>query len=800
MLKFLLVVSGIAMSLFGFGAEQKPINVQDFNRSWLFHRGNIKSAIYTYAVDTAWRVVNLPHDWSIENLPDTDSPFSAEAETGISGGFSAGGEGWYRKHFTVSERFAADRVVVRFDGVYMNADVWVNNRYVGNHYYGYTDFEFDLTDYVHFGGDNLITVRVTNRGLNCRWYTGSGIYRKAEMKILSPIHRVNHGSYVTTPEVGDNKATVRVISTIANTTDRASDVEVRLSFVDDKNNVVATTSERKSINPNRDDNTFSQQVAITAPKLWSLESPYLYKVVTDVLVDGKGIDRSEQSFGIRTISFDSRDGFCLNGKSIALRGGCIHHDNGPLGSKALPRAEERKIELLKHAGFNALRMAHNPPSAEILDVCDRLGMLVIDEAFDSWRYGHYEHSDFSQYFDKNWKNDLDAMLLRDRNHPSIIMWSIGNEIPNKDTPEIVDIARMLAARVRELDPTRAVTAGVNSINDKTDDYMAVLDVAGYNYALDRYDKDHERHPERVIYCSESYPSTAYQYWKAVEQKPWVIGDFVWTAFDYIGEASIGWCGYPLNPKNYPWNHAYCGDIDICGGRRPQSYFRETLWSKTPVAYLFVTPAAPSFPLHAEKEGWSVWDWQDAVKHWNFEGHDGRALEVVSYTNCTSAELFLNGRSLGRKTKTDEDRNILKWNVPYQAGELKLVGFQNNKKVSTDVLRTASRAASISVTADRRVIKADGMDLCYVDVKIVDSKGIVCVSADNLVNFTITGDAVIEAVANANPMSVEAFVAGARKAWRGECMAIVRAKDKKGKAILEVTCEGFDPVAVDIEIE
>jgi len=459
--------------------------------------------------------------------------------TGVSGGFSTGGVGWYRKHFYVEGSFYRDHFLLSFDGVYMNADVWVNNRYVGNHLYGYTGFEFDITDYIRYGENNLIAVRVRNEGLNCRWYTGSGIYREAMLKIVSSVHLKSHGTYITTSDVSAESATISIVSSILNKDSETVRSSVRLSLLNRDNKIVARAEGDKNIKAG-EIKDIEQEIILKNPLLWSPEEPVLYKLVTEIVVDEEVVDKTEQLFGIRTISFDAAKGFQLNGKTVLLKGGCIHHDHGPLGAKAFPRAEERKIELLKQAGFNALRMAHNPPSKALLDACDRLGILVIDEAFDSWRYGHYPSHDFSQYFDQIWQQELTAMIVRDRNHPSVVMWSIGNEIPGNETPEIVTIARELGDYVRSLDPTRPVTAGVNKITDQTDGFLQALDLSGYNYAPERYLIDHDRHPERVIYGSESYASKAYDYWQCVMKYPWVIGDFIWTAFDYLGESSIGW--------------------------------------------------------------------------------------------------------------------------------------------------------------------------------------------------------------------------------------------------------------------
>lgn len=773
-------------------SEKKPTpREQSFDEGWLFHRGDIIEGERSDLDDSQWRLVNLPHDWSIENIPGTNSPFTADAITEVSGGFTVGGTGWYRKHFYVDTAEKGKCIVVAFDGIYMNADIWVNDRHVANHVYGYTAFELDITDYVRFGEKNLIAVRVKNEGLNCRWYTGSGIYRHTSLKITNPLHFETWGTFITTPVTTTNKAEVHVQSVLANTEKVTGKVILETQIVDKENRTVAWKEQLVTLD-NQEKTEINHILEVTSPQLWSTDNPYLYKVVNRLLKDNKIIDEECISIGIRNIAFSAENGFHLNGKSMKLKGGCIHHDNGPLGAKAFDRAEERKIELLKAAGFNALRLSHNPPSTALLNACDRLGMLVIDEAFDMWRQGHYK-DDYGQYFDKLWKEDLYSMVARDRNHPCVIMWSIGNEIKNKETTEVVEVCRELTGFVKALDTTRPVTAGVNSIVDATDDFLLPLDVCGYNYCLNRYELDAKRHPDRIIYASESYASQAYDYWKGVENHSWVIGDFIWTAFDYIGEASIGWCGYPLDKRIFPWNHANCGDLNLSGERRPQSYLRETLWSEAPVSHIVVTPPVPSFPLNPDKAEWSVWDFPDVVDHWNFPGYEGKKMTVSVYSNCEQIELFLNGESLGKQENTVDKKNTLVWEVPYVHGILKAVSYNKGNEVGTAALESAGKVEKIRLSADRTEIVADGNDLSYITLELVDSKGIRNQLAEELVEFFIEGDATIEGVGNANPMSVESFVASSRKTWRGSNLLVVRSGKTSGKVIVTAKVQGL-PVA------
>lgn len=758
-----------------------------FDDNWLFYRGDLHRAQHTVLNDSAWRRVQLPHDWSIEDIPGTNSPFSKDAVSGVSGGFTVGGVGWYRKHFTIEEKYKGKRIFIAFDGIYMNSDIWVNNHYVGGQFYGYSPFEIDITDYVAWGQDNLIAVRVKNEGQNSRWYTGSGIYRHTCLKITDDFHVLNHGVTITTPVVSKAYAQMDVKILLTGIENKNKEQKICIRLLDTSGKEVCKTWQSvEGINKN--DAYALQSLPVKNPQLWSVNHPALYQVICELYTDGRLTDQVATTAGIRSIEFSSAKGFLLNGEPLKLKGGCIHHDNGPLGAKAFDRAEERKIELLKAAGFNALRISHNPPSATLLDACDRLGILVIDEAFDMWRYGHYK-DDYAQFFDKYWQDDLSKLIARDKNHPSVIMWSIGNEIPNKETDEIVAIARKLGDYVRSIDPTRPVTAGVNAVNDQTDNYIAILDVPGYNYCLNRYETDHERCPQRVMYGSESYASQTYDYWKAVEKYPWIIGDFVWTAFDYIGESSIGWCGYPLNPRIFPWNHANCGDLDICGRRRPQSYYRETLWSNRPVASLAVAPPVPSFPLNPDKALWSAWDWTDVVDYWNFPGYENTPLTVSLYTNAERGELFLNGKSVGILSNSVDKRNILSWEVPYKSGELKAVVYNGKKRVAETVLRTSGEPAGIRLYADRNLIQADGQDLSYITIELIDKQGNVCLS-EKEIQCRVSGGATLEALANSNPMSVESFISSARKLWRGAALAVVRAGETPSSVTVEVEAEGI----------
>lgn len=758
-----------------FAAAEPPRELL-FDDGWLFHLGNPATAQVPEFDDSGWRAVELPHDWSIEDIPGTESPFDSTVVHGVSSGFTRGGTGWYRKHFSISHSEAAEKVHhLLFEGIYMNSDIWVNGTHLANHFYGYTPVEIDLTPYLKPDADNVVAVQVKTDSVTARWYSGSGIYRHVWLLSRPPVHLKTDGTAITTEFTDTGNATIRISSEIANP--EGTHATVTFSVMDPAGHTVASAETTTS------DTRATGSIPVANPQLWSPDTPVLYTLQTSLSVNGRQSDCSTERFGIRSLCFDSERGFLLNGSPMKMRGGCIHSDNGPLGAKAIDRAEIRKIRMLKEAGFNALRMAHNPPSPAMLDACDSIGMLVIDEAFDVWRIGHFP-TDYSTRFDRLWQRDLRSMVERDRNHPSVIMWSIGNEIKENDTPEMAALADSLAGFVRAIDPSRPVTAGVNSVSEAKDAYLRALDVAGYNYSPDEYASGRHRNPNQLIYASESYSSQAADYWHHVERLPWVIGDFVWTAFDYIGEASIGWYGYDLRADFYPWNLAYCGDIDVCGKRRPQSFYRSTLWDNKPSAYISVVPPVPSFPLNPQKKKWSVWDWPDEVNLWKFPGHEGSPVSVSVYSPCDEVELWLNGRSLGRRHKNNNRTfNKFVWNTVYTPGTLEAVGYNRGQEVSRTKIATPSEGTQLKLTPERGEILADANDLAYIGVALVDDEGRTDTTSDELVEFTVEGPGEIIAVGSSAPMSTESFTRPQRKLWRGECMVIVRPSGVAGKITL-----------------
>lgn len=770
---------------------------QSLNEQWRFHFGD-PHEWWGYVPDVSgWRVVDLPHDWSIELDRDAANP------SGASGGFFAMGNGWYHKTFDAPETWRGKKVFIEFEGVYMNAEVWLNGALLGRHPYGYTSFVYDLTPYLNVGGENVLRVMVDNsHQRNSRWYSGSGIYRHVWLMVADPVHVVEWGVYVTTPEVSLEMARVHVETSVVNGMAEPCDAVVRTSIVASDGTVVGAAETNATLDPGGTV-VYMQECAVAQPQVWSPEAPSLYWLETVVMADDRIVDTATTPFGIRSLHFDAQTGFLLNGQPVLLKGGCVHHDNGVVGAAAYPRSEERKVEVLKASGFNAIRCAHNPPSPAFLDACDRLGMLVIDEAFDCWRVGK-NPGDYHASFDDWWQRDLDSMLYRDRNHPSVIMWSIGNEVHERaGESNGVALAHMLSDRVRAVDPTRPVTSAINGGHntwpwEQTDRVFAALDVGGYNYQQRQYRLDHERRPERVMYGSESTAKEAFEHWMDVLDLPYVIGDFVWTSLDYLGEAGIGRVFYEGEPFSflgkYPWNQANCGDLDLCGFKRPQSYYRDVLWGSGDPLYIAV-----HYPVPAGKTPQTTyWGWPDVNANWTWPGREGETFQVDVYSACEEVELSLNEASLGVQPTTRAERFTATFTVPYKPGALKAVGYTGGQPVAERELCTVGAPAGIRLTPDRSWLKAEAGDLSFVIVEVVDAEGWLHPHADQPIFFTVMGAGTLVAVGNGNPVSEEAYRGNQRRAYRGRCLAVVRASGAPGEIRLRAQADGLEAAEVVIQ--
>lgn len=791
MLFFTMVFSVYAQNMEG--SERKQL----FDADWKFFLGDAPEAKSKVFDDKEWRKLDLPHDWSIEgNIHPKNS-------TGGAGGYFSAGIGWYRKTFNVPNEWKGKNISIYFEGVYMNSEVFINGKSIGVYPYGYSSFSYNLSSYLEFGKKNVIAVKVDNsQHLNSRWYSGSGIYRHVWLNVMDVIHVGQWGVSITTPKVSSKIATVQIKTLVKNETDKNQSIilKTQLTGIGSKKvgkhqtNVVLPAHSSKEV---------VQKIKVFNPSLWTPDTPYLYTAQQQVLKSNKVIDHTKTNFGIRSIEFSAEKGFLLNGKQVQINGGCVHHDNGCLGAAAFDRAEERKVELLKEAGFNAVRTSHNPPSEAFLDACDRLGLLVMNESFDCWKVGKNKN-DYAKYFNQWWQRDIDAMVLRDRNHPSIVMWSIGNEIPERGDADAVKTAQMLSDYLKGIDNTRPVTSAiVESGKDWTimDSLMAVHDVAGYNYHLHSAPDDHQRVPSRIIVQTESYPKDAFANWKLVQENNYVIGDFVWTAMDYLGESGIGrWYytgevpGEHWEHDFFPWHGAYCGDIDLMGWRKPISHYRSMLYNGDEKLYMAIREPEPE-PLEIKLTWWSVWPtWES----WTWPGFEGKDVEVEVYSKYPKVRLYLNNKLIGEQATTEEQEYKATFTIPYSSGQLKAVGVENGKEIESTTLQTAGDATKIKLTTDRKEILANGQDLSYITIELTDKNGVLQPNATNRLHFKINGPGVIAGVDNADLKDYEPYVANTRKAWKGKALVVIKSTHDAGNIKLTVTSSELEQTEINIK--
>lgn len=786
-----------------------------FNEGWKFIRDSLPyrqtdlSAEQPEYDDSAWQVVDLPHDWSIQSLPGEENeeqigPFSKSSPGAASTGHVMGGTGWYRKHFTLKKRDAGKTALIRFDGVYMETDVWVNGKPAGRHVYGYTPFWFNITSLLNNPGeDNVIAVRVCNTGRNSRWYSGSGIYRNVHLTLVNPVHVAVWGVQITTPEISGEEASVSLGITARN--DGSEPVEALVTArVKGPDNQLAGETSQTVLLPPRENSELQLRVTVNTPSLWSPGNPSLYQAEITLSVKGKTTDQMLQSFGIRSLEVSAEKGFMLNGEPLELKGGCLHHDNGLLGAAAFERAEERRVEIMKANGFSAIRTSHNPPSEAFLNACDRLGMLVIDETFDMWERPKNPH-DYHRFFRDWWKSDVEAMILRDRNHPSIICWSIGNEVNERADTSGLRIARNLIAHIQQLDTTRPFTNAICEFWDMpgrpweaTAPAFALLTIGGYNYQYLRYEEDHAKYPDRVMMGTESVPMDAFGNWQMVEKHPWVIGDFVWTGMDYLGESGIGHTQYlePGQPDAFampwPWFNAWCGDIDILGNKKPQMLYRDVLWGNSP---LEINVHAPIPAGKTEKI--SYWGWYDEWPSWDWQGHEDKMLRVSAYTQGTSVRLELNGRVIGEKEVSAATRYTAAFDVPYEPGELRAVALEGDRQLAVKVLRTAGAPEAIRLTADRSILRADRNDLAFITIEVVDEFGHLVTDASREIKITVSGSGELIGAGNACPYDMKSFGKPVLTTFRGKAMVIVRPYSKAGIITITAMGEGLTEAIIDV---
>ena len=713
--------------------------------------------------------VDLPHDWDIY-----DGPHSDKGATGTGGGWFEGGKGEYRKTFKTPD---AEIVRLHFEGVYQKAQVFINGHKAGQHAYGYTPFTVDVTPYLFRDKrQNEVVVKVDNSEQpNCRWYSGSGIYRHVWLCTMSQLYIAENGVFVTTEDVSEKSAKVNVAVTVVNESDHQRNITLNVHGKRSQMTVAAGEATE-----------YHAFFVVENPKLWSPDNPFLYHANIMVEEQGKVIDKRTVNYGIRSFSFDAERGFVLNGKPLLINGACVHHDDGVLGAMAFDAAEIRKVRLMKEAGFNLIRTSHNPTTRAFLDACDSIGMLVVGEAFDGWREAKNPY-DYSTVIDSCYRDDLRAMVQRDRNHPSIIAWSIGNEVMESKDIRVITTARKLKQAILQWDRTRPVTEALCSWDSDWeiyDPHAEVLDVVGYNYMIHKHEGDHQRDPKRIMWQTESYPRDAFNCWAVVNDYPYIVGDIVWTGLDYLGESGIGRYYYEgerpgehyVGGGQPDWHGAYCGDVDITGWRKPISHYRELLWSNQGNLYMAVREP-DGYHGKIRNTAWSVWPtWES----WNWPGWEGKPVDVEVYTKQPEVTLFLNGKEVGKKAVNRDMQFKAVFTIPYQSGTLRAEA--GGKSVT---LSTAGEPARLRLTADRRVIAADGQDLAFVTIEVVDHEGCLCPDAAIPCDVAVSGRGSLLAVASADLKDTEPYTSSHVTTWKGRAMLVVRSGQKSGQAKVSV---------------
>lgn len=777
---FALCMSALtAMSIFTVSASARDILSLD--EGWRFFQGEKTGVESVTFNDSGWEQVDVPHDWSIAG------PFDEHAATKGSGGWLPSGVAWYRKTISLPEDVKGKRVWVEFDGVMANSDVWMNGKHLGHRPYGYVSFRYDVTDAIQPGADNVLVVKSdTSEQPASRWYTGAGIYRHVRLVMVNPAHIAPWGVFVTTPEVSADAATVQVQVKLENTTDQTATVVVRSGLVNPDGQVVETVESRVAL-PGDGSREEIQKITVAQPKLWDLDSPNLYTLVTTVLAGDRVLDEVRTPFGIRSAEFKSETGFWLNGKNFKIKGVCLHHCGGAVGAAVPLDVWERRLNLLRSLGVNAVRTAHNPVAPEFLDLCDRMGFLVMDEFFDCWLEGKNTH-DYHKYFEEWAHTDMRDTILRDRNHPSIILYSVGNEI--HDTPKEEQAKRILRGLVdvcHETDPSRPVTQALfrpNVSHDYDNGLADMLDVIGTNYRDGELLQAWRDKPGRKIIGTEQGHNRST--WLDLRDNPQHAGQFLWCGIDYLGESR----SWPLTVFNG-------GLLDRCGFIMPLGWQRQSWWSDDPMVKAF-RRVAKTEDMPADP-GYEVIEWkrrQVLFPDWNPLNTDAHEENVEVYSNTDEVELFLNGKSLGKK-QTRADDGSLNWDVSYESGTLEAVAYTDGNEVARHTLRTAGAPAEMKLIPGQESIGLTFDDAVTVEVQILDENGTIVPTADNLVKFSVSGPGELIAVDSGNVVSTELFQVSERKAYQGRCIAILRATGE-GTIQLKAQTDGIDPVMTSIQ--
>jgi hypothetical protein len=800
-----------------------------FNTGWRT-RPKVSSFLELTGGPREWQEVTLPHDALIglerspQNVP------------GALTGFYPGGAFEYVKRFTAPDGYQEGRVEVEFDGVYRHSAVYVNGDFAGGRPSGYVPFRLRIDPFLH-DGENEIRVECRTH-LDSRWYAGAGIYRDVSLLVGGPLHLAAGGVRISTPDIDDERAVVDVAATVQSDSGRLSQVRLAFEVVAPDGSVAAVAEVPVSARPTSQ-TVVRQRLTVPAPVRWRLEDAALYTCRVRLTRDGEAVDSVDTSFGIRTLQWDALHGLRLNGETVKLRGGCLHHDNGVLGAATFARAEERRVELLKAAGYNAIRSAHNPISSAMLDACDQLGMLVMDEAFDTWTSPKVDF-DHSLDLPTWWREDLRSMVLRDVNHPSVVLYSIGNEIPEIGSPWGAALGRDMVELVKGLDDTRPVTNGINpffafqadirsmkdappgasdevgintlmtqlaeagpaavaaeAVTSRIEESMAQLDVAGYNYADGRYELDLERYPQRLILGTEADTTRIETIWDLVTRHERVLGDFSWTAWDYIGEAGIGRVSTGEDDKGFvgafPWRLSWAGDLDITGRRRSLSHYRETVWGLR---------SEPHIAVHRPGSSGTAatpWAWTDSLDSWSWPGHEGQLIRIDVYSDADEVELSCNGETVGRVKVGEQRRYLATFQIPYAPGDLEAVAFRKGGEVGRSALRSAGDELELRVTTDRSVIRVDDHDLAFVEICLSDDDGTVHVLRDREVTVTVTGAGILQGLGSADPQSTYDYTGTTTSTFAGRALAVVR---PTGVGVITVMVEADDcePCTVTVTSE
>ncbi len=796
-LSILLIILQATSTGFAQGFGEKIL----FNDHWSFHLGDIEYGGIEHLDHSAWRVLDLPHDWSVEGIASKNNSSCT--------GFLAGGIAWYRKSFDMPLNKKGEKVYIYFEGVYNNSEVFINGKNEGKRPNGYISFMYDLTPYLKFGEKNTLAVKVNHtEDADSRWYTGSGIYRDVYLVYAQPVHIDLWGVYYTTEQTGAS-TNVKIETNIINTKSRDGSVIpviVKQELFDAMGKKVASTVATSQVT---DKNKISQSIKFSNPVLWTLDAPYLYRLETTILSGKELLDITTTRVGIRKINFDPNKGFALNGVSEKLKGVCIHHDAGALGAAVPKEVWQRRLKILKEMGCNSIRLSHNPQAPYLYDLCDEMGILVIDEAFDEWEYPKHKWltgwnngepglQGSATYF-LEWNNrDIKDMVCRDRNHPSVIMWSIGNEIDYPQDPyshpilnqegirqkhragHIVSqpraenmgiIAKELVSIVKQFDPSRPTTAALAApIMSNETDYPKALDVVGYNYTESRYAQDHKNYPDRIFYGSEN--GSSLEDWKAVADNDYILGQFLWTGYDFLGESGT-----------WPTRGSTAGQIDLSGNLKPRGYFRKALWATSPTAYIGTYPyqqeAKPSM---------------NAAALWNYKEKD--KIRVVCYTNCEAAELLLNGIKVGDRKLYDKATGIIFWDIPFTAGKLELLAFNKDIQVANSIIETVGKPAFIFAEADKKSFAVKG-EVAHIIVTVKDKDGHVVPFADTELQFQVSGNAVLLGTENASNTLPENFKDNIQRVKNGKLLLYIRSVDPSKPAQIKISAPLFDEVVVTL---